>query len=248
MLPNYRLATRHPTSSSKATERYSLEENIHQIIFPIRSDSYDVLFEQQNLWIIDEKLTFHRYLASDTRLDKQETHEGTDRQRPDLVIWNNPFSLSEEDSVASLNSVTIVEFKQPGKEDYSDAKNPVAQVYNYVDRIRAGKAKSHAGRVLTVRENTPFYAYILCDLFPHLCRKLIHWQRYKRAVDAAWTVGPEPGRPLELQHLSCAKTRPLVDRVLEGSRLCFWTRRGRDGRIQRLFQGDEIARLPKAMD
>ena len=127
------------------TERYSLEENIHQIIFPLRSDSYDVLFEQQNLWIIDEKLTFHRYLASDTRLDKQETHEGADRQRPDLVIWNNPFSLSEEDSVASLNSVTIIEFKQPGKKDYNDDKNPVAQVYNYVDRIKVGRAKSHAG-------------------------------------------------------------------------------------------------------
>ena len=28
-------------------------------------------------------------------------------------------------------------------------------------------------------------------IVPHLvlCRNLIHWQRYKRAVDAAWTVG-----------------------------------------------------------
>ena len=26
--------------------------------------------------------------------------------------------------------------------------------------------------------------------YPVLCQNLIHWQRYKRAVDAAWTVGP----------------------------------------------------------
>ena len=25
---------------------------------------------------------------------------------------------------------------------------------------------------------------------PVLCQNSIHWQRYKRAVDAAWTVGP----------------------------------------------------------
>ena len=187
-----------------AEHSYSLEENIHQIIFPLRSDFYDVLFEQQNLWIIDEKLTFHRYLASDTRLDKQETHEGADRQRPDLVIWNNPFSLSEEDSVASLNSVTIVEFKQPGKGDYSDDKNPVAQVYNYVDRIRAGKAKSHAGRVLTVRENTPFYAYILCDLFPHL-RKLIENYALTPTPDGSGYCGYNPNLKCYIEVISYEK-------------------------------------------
>ena len=186
------------------TERYSLEENIHQIIFPLRSDSYDVLFEQQNLWIIDEKLTFHRYLASDTRLDKQETHEGADRQRPDLVIWNNPFSLSEEDSVASLNSVTIIEFKQPGKKDYNDDKNPVAQVYNYVDRIKVGRAKSHAGRVLTVRENTPFYAYILCDLFPHL-RKLIENYGLTPTPDGSGYCGYNPNLKCYIEVISYEK-------------------------------------------
>ena len=186
------------------TERYVLEEHIHKIIFPLRSDSDEVPFEQQNLWIIDEKLTFHRYLASDTRLDKQETHESADRQRPDLVIWNNAFSLSEEHSIASLNSVTIIEFKQPGKEDYSEVKNPVAQVYDYVDRIKAGKAKSHAGRVLTVRENTPFYGYVLCDLFPHL-RKLIENYGLTPTPDGSGYFGYNPNRKCYLEVISYEK-------------------------------------------
>ena len=35
---------------------------VHSLIFPMRSTSDDVPFDQQNLWIIDERLTFHSFL------------------------------------------------------------------------------------------------------------------------------------------------------------------------------------------
>ena len=48
-----------------------------------------------------------------------------------------------------------------------------------------------------------------------LCRNLIHWQRYKRAVDATWTVGPAttieqsyplgPSVPMMMRHLAWQK-------------------------------------------
>ena len=44
---------------------YKLERHIHEIVFPLRKTSEDVAFERQNLWIIDEKLTYHQFLASD---------------------------------------------------------------------------------------------------------------------------------------------------------------------------------------
>jgi len=50
---------------SDAHGRYRLEENVHEIIFPLKSTSDDVDYENQNLWIIDEKLSYHKYLASD---------------------------------------------------------------------------------------------------------------------------------------------------------------------------------------
>ena len=118
-----------------------------------------------------------------------------------IKVINN---ISEEDSVASLNSVTIIEFKQPGKKDYNDDKNPVAQVYNYVDRIKAGRAKSHAGRVLTVRENTPFYAYILCDLFPHL-RKLIENYGLTPTPDGSGYCGYNPNLKCYIEVISYEK-------------------------------------------
>jgi hypothetical protein len=48
-----------------ASGKYSLEEAVHRLIFPLRITSDHVTFEQQNLWILDERLAFHKYLASD---------------------------------------------------------------------------------------------------------------------------------------------------------------------------------------
>src|SRR5207245_2243684 len=45
--------------------RYQLENAIHQLIFPLKKTSDDVRPDQMNLWILDERLTYHYYLASD---------------------------------------------------------------------------------------------------------------------------------------------------------------------------------------
>ncbi len=52
----------------KDTGKYSREEIIHRIIFPLRSTSDDIAYSDHNLWIIDEKLAYHEYLASDIPL------------------------------------------------------------------------------------------------------------------------------------------------------------------------------------
>ena len=49
-------------------EKYPLEESVHKIIFPLRKTSDDVTAEEMNLWIIDERLAYHYFLASDKYL------------------------------------------------------------------------------------------------------------------------------------------------------------------------------------
>lgn len=44
------------------------EKNIHQLIFPMTKTSDDIDYLQHNLWIIDEKLAYHHYLASDMKI------------------------------------------------------------------------------------------------------------------------------------------------------------------------------------
>ncbi|OEU58392.1 MAG: hypothetical protein BA871_14100 [Desulfuromonadales bacterium C00003096] len=151
--------------------KYAREEAIHNIVFPLRSTSDDVGAEQQNLWLIDEKLAYHFFLASEKALKQVEPANSDENKKPDLIIFNRPFAFVDED--APYGSVVIVEFKRPGRDDYSDhdlERNPIAQVYSYIDLIRNGEAKDKDGQELATQKNVPFYGYIIADMTKSLRR------------------------------------------------------------------------------
>lgn len=150
----------------KGDGRYPLEESVHQIIFPLRQTSDDIRSDRMNLWIIDEKLAYHHYLASDKLFKQLEPIEVESKNRPDLLIFNHPFAFADSDP--PFGSIVLVEFKRPARDDYTDEENPIAQVYGYVREIKAGTAKDRHGRPIRVPPSTPFYAYIVCDLTPKL--------------------------------------------------------------------------------
>lgn len=142
------------------TQKYSLEKQIHQLVCPLGVTSNEVPFDRLNLWILDEKLAYHQYLASDRFISG-----GKDTGRPDLVVFNRPLAFGDG---PTQGSVVIVEFKRPQRDDYSDSDNPIEQVYRYIREIRDGKAKTKDGRPIPVTELTPFYAYVVADLTPTL--------------------------------------------------------------------------------
>jgi hypothetical protein len=144
--------------------KYTLEQAVHQLVFPLRKTSDDVPFEQLNLWMIDERLAYHYYLASDKELSAVEVLENESEQRPDIIIFNAPFAFSDDDG--TLTSIVVVEFKRPARDDYTDDKNPIKQVFDYIRRVREGKAKDRAGRPMHVPVHVPFYCYIVCDITP----------------------------------------------------------------------------------
>lgn len=150
----------------KPDGKYYLEKDVHEIIFPLRKTSDEIPYDQQNLWIIDEKLAYHKLLASDLELSKVNEVDIQSDQRPDIVIFDNQFVFVGDEP--PFSSVTIIEFKRPMRKDYSETDNPIAQVYGYVDKIRSGKANDKSGRPITIGENLPFYAYIICDITPKI--------------------------------------------------------------------------------
>jgi hypothetical protein len=145
--------------------RYQLEEAVHRIVFPLRATSDEVPYEKQNLWIVDERLAYHAYLASDKELRSVDPVSVDAQQRPDLVIFNRPFAFTEQ---TPYNTIVIIEFKRPARDDYDDNKNPITQVYDYVRRIRSGREHDRAGRPMNVPAHVPFYCYIICDITPRL--------------------------------------------------------------------------------
>jgi hypothetical protein len=143
------------------TGKYPLEEIIHKIIYPMRTTSDDVPYEQQNLWIIDERLSYHGFLASDMPLDNMNAIANPSESRPDIMILERALSFAEDD--AALNSLVIVEFKKPDRSEYKK-EDPVDQVYRLIREIKGGHFKDKTGREIKVQsDRIPAYAYVICD-------------------------------------------------------------------------------------
>jgi hypothetical protein len=109
-------------------DKFAYEKAIHNLVFPMKHTSDDVPMDRQNLWIIDEKLTYHSFLASDVRLKDMKYLENPSASRPDIAILNHPLAFT--DGSQPLTSMVIVEFKRPDRNDYEEA--PVDQVYRLV--------------------------------------------------------------------------------------------------------------------
>jgi hypothetical protein len=134
---------------------YEIEKVVHDIIFPTTKDSEDTPYENHNLWIIDERLSFHEYLQSDKSLKGKGT-------RPDILLFNKRILMRGENS--SSNPIVVIEFKRPQRGEYTENDDPIQQIGDYVKRIRKGEFKTPAGRTLNVTENTPAFGYLICDL------------------------------------------------------------------------------------
>lgn len=143
--------------------KYELEDTVHGIIYPTKKNSNQIDYDNQNLWIIDERLSFHRFLSSDKPLNTIDGFENDCADRPDLMIFDNPISYVEGDE-APFNSVVLVEFKRPMRKGYNETDdNPIVQLYDYVREIRKGKKLTTGGRTYDIGDHTRFYCYLICD-------------------------------------------------------------------------------------
>lgn len=142
--------------------RYSKEEAVHKLIFPLKSDTDTLSYDDHNLWMIDERLSFHEYLASDKSLNP---HKNDDR--PDLLIFDKPILVRSGDDILS-NPITVFEFKRPQRREYTSSDDPIKQIARYVKKVRSGDYTINNGRAITVNDNTPAYGFVVCDITPKI--------------------------------------------------------------------------------
>ena len=164
----------------QSTGGFAVEKAVHDLFFPTRATSDDIDYDEHNLWLVDERLAYHRYLASDIPFAQQTGPiQVESRDRPDLVIFNRAVAFAEN---ADYTSVVIVEFKRPERSNYDEKDNPLKQVMDYVRQIREGKARREDGRTIDLPENTPFYCYAIATLTPQL-RELAEHRDFKHTPD-----------------------------------------------------------------
>ncbi|WP_245288594.1 hypothetical protein [Bartonella henselae] len=70
----------------KSDKGYAKENVIHKLIMPMKCDSNDISMDNCNLWLIDEKLVFHDYLASDISLKAMPITGAIEDKRPDICV------------------------------------------------------------------------------------------------------------------------------------------------------------------
>ena len=161
--------------------RYAYEESIHQIVFPMQQTSDDVDYTAHNLWLIDEKLSYHYYLASDKKIRSMDPVQSESKNEPDIAIFDSPFAFTDE-SEQPFKNITIIEFKRPGRESYGDSENPIQQVIEYMDDFTNGKIKTKDGLTIDGNNNIRFFCYILCDISEKL-KKYIKQYDFQQTPD-----------------------------------------------------------------
>lgn len=147
------------TLNRKQNGKYSLEKELHRIFYPLNADTNSLNPQSynptgSNLWILDERLEFHKYVASDTTFSKSDADIDSNL-RPDIIVYSdssikNPIS----------KHVSIIEFKRPDRFD----PNMITQIYDYINKILHDNKRSKNGRKIQTDDKTIFNCYILADL------------------------------------------------------------------------------------
>lgn len=160
-------------------ENYMLEEDLHNIIFTMGSNTENQPYEYHNLWLLDERLTFHSFTASDKKLKSNEKLKSESLKEPDLFVYDLPYAFS--DNPDKINSLVLFEFKRPGR----DMDNPKdhkldSQLETYFQDLLKSKAKNSKGRYINIQKETPKFGYIICDLHQDLISHNIDWNGFKK--------------------------------------------------------------------
>jgi hypothetical protein len=165
------------------------EAEIHNLIFPQRTDTESQPGVGHQLWILDERLESHNYLASDKPMD------GKRGDRPDLLIaLDQPGAFACEPSTMSrgYERIVLVEFKRALQplENVPTDDLPHKQMMRYARQILEEKAL-HLGtqRPIKPSKDARFYMYAVCEISQGLLNRLKE-EGFQRSPtdDGAFTV------------------------------------------------------------
>ena len=141
-----------------------LECEVHNLIFPMTKNDRQVEYDNHNLWLLDERLVFSQYIASDKVISRVEHDE------PDLAVFFKERMFYRNGDNIITSPVTIFEFKRPKRTNYPDDENPINQACRYSRKILEERYEMPEGLepIKVDKDHTPVYIYIICDIVPKI--------------------------------------------------------------------------------
>lgn len=151
--------------NARGKPNHQLEETLHKFICPMRvrgDDPKKVESSEHDLWIVDERLTFARYFASDVPFSKI-LDESNSKDEPDLFVFERIHGLGIEGE-DPLTQAMLVEFKRPMKTAFEAKYLPGNQVIRYLSEIQGKTIDGFDGSTVRIADDCVFYCYIVADI------------------------------------------------------------------------------------
>jgi len=150
-------------------DKYERESTMHKILFPMGEKLDTINYDSHNLWLIDERLSYSYNGFSDKPLRQIAKVESSDR--PDLLLINS-FTNESNKNETSVDSITIVEIKRPGRDNFNEG-SPEDQIIKYIRKLKnAGQINGYNNQVYGLAPNVLFTCYVIGDLTREMKEKL----------------------------------------------------------------------------
>lgn len=193
--------------------KYRLEQDIHNLIFPMGVSLDDINYESHNLWLLDERFATFTFIDSDkpiTGLSQKHS-----RKEPDLLMVNNhlmvqnpqmfdnPISFSADPS-GKISSMVIFEFKRPGDTAHNKKKGDRWKFSELIEKyfdefLYARNKKNYKGRQVILEQSTPKFGYVIVDVIPPALESYNLTQGFKRTpFDTLYFINPDLNMHLEV--------------------------------------------------
>lgn len=143
---------------------YTEEATLHNLIFAMGGNHENTPYDSHNLWLLDDRLAFHRYIYSDKAIKSHKPRNGktTSGLETDIAIYDVPYTYGEKTDYEDVASAVIFEFKRPDRSlTYDDFSK---QMGSQVEAVNSGRVIDKNGKHVVTSESTPLFFYYVCDV------------------------------------------------------------------------------------
>lgn len=179
-------------------KNFMLEEDLHNIIFTMGAQTDDMPSNYHNLWLLDERFTFHTHTSSDTKTKKVKRIKSDGKKESDLLVYDFPWAYN--DNIDKINSLVVFEFKRPGRAmKKQDEKKLDTLVQKYFEDLMKSSARNVNGKLLNIEKRTPKFGYVVCEVDSELKQYNKDWNDFKETpFGHLYKINPELNLHIEV--------------------------------------------------